>query len=95
MIGYAVYFKDKDGYDIVLSSGGQILVFTSKEQAEESLQLEKEKAYNQFHAKNVITSKGHLFWKKTHHEYVQPNEVDLFVGKQIYTTIGIKKVKVV
>lgn len=94
--GYAIYYKDKDGFDQpIADESGAFLIFTTENRAKEVLVDKKEKAYKQWRPDPEVITEGMLWWKKSYNVPSKISPVETALGRQIYNTIGIKKVKVV
>lgn len=94
---YGIFFRDKDGYELILSDEfGKILAYSNYDLAEKELALYKEKLYNALYPKMSYRKVKKFF--KTTLVPVEPIRLpqwkfDLY--KQQYNTIFLKTVKIV
>lgn len=96
MICYALYYKDKDGFDVLLNeTDSRVLLYTKEDVAKKNLEIQKARAYAKWRPEPVKHTKGMLWWKEEYYVSSKISPVEAALGRQIYTTIGIKKVKVV
>lgn len=96
MIAYALYYKDKDGFDVLLNEvDSRVLLYTKEDVAKKSLEMQKARAYAKWRPSPITETKGMLWWKTTVQLTPKINPVESMLGRQIYTTIDIKKVKVI
>ena len=98
--GYALYYKDKDGFELPLfhrNSSQELVVITPyKEIAQKWFDDEHETLKNELNPKPVKVVTGFWFWKKEMNfpGRLLSNEEFKFKA-QVFNTLFIKKVKLV
>lgn len=99
--GYALYYKDQDGYEIPLlhrnaEPAELVLVTASKKIADKWFDEENKALYDELNPKITVVTKGFWIWKKKMTypgRYLANAEYRFKV--QVYNTLFVKRVKLV
>lgn len=94
---FAIYYKDKEGFEHLHfdEETGTYLIFRDEKEALLQLSYYKNLAEKRWRPEPMIKTEGILWWKKTYNVSPKINPIDSALGRQIYNTIDVKKVKVV
>lgn len=96
MIGYALYYKDIEGYYHAYSNGNIVHVYISKDTAENALEKEKEKLLKQKSPGVIVSKHKWIPFKlvfKTESPTLQDFERNIIT--QQLNTLTIKQVKLI
>ncbi len=95
--GYAICYKDSAGFiePCINEQSNIFLIFTNEKKAHEIMEIEKSIAYKKWRPEPKTVTTGMLWWKKTYNITPDISPVDSALGRQIYNTIHVRKVKVV
>lgn len=64
MIYYGIFYKDKDGFDLLIQDEYQMMVYPSKNSAQSALSKHLQKIENILHPKIIYKNEGTFFKKK-------------------------------
>lgn len=95
--GYAICYRDRAGFTqpLINEHSEVFLILKTEKKANEILEIEKRSAYKKWRPEPKTVTTGMLWWKKTYNVAPDVSPVESALGRQIYNTIHVRKVKVV
>lgn len=93
---YGIYYKDKEGFEILCSEKGQMFVFSSKEEAKKKLAEFKKFLDDTLNPRIEYKTKPNIyFWEKKRMEEIRPPVLMPWVREELIQQFNTCSIKII